>query len=73
MFTQILKGEKVSKERALQILARNFEEKNVHTRPDNIIFFMNGAFVSAVILFTNIVKESVLSFQNKFSVYLNCT
>ena len=27
MFTQILKGEKVSKERALQILARNFEEK----------------------------------------------
>ena len=27
MFTQILKGEKVSKERALQILARNFEKK----------------------------------------------
>ena len=72
MFTQILKGEKVSKERVLQILLSNFE-KNVHTRPDNIIFFMNGAFVSAVILFTNIVKESVLSFQNKFSVYLNCT
>ena len=73
MFTHILKGEKVSKERALQILPSNFEKKNVHTRPDNIIFFMNGAFVSAVILFTNIVKESVLSFQNKFSVYLNCT
>ena len=27
MFTQILKGEKVWKERALQILARNFEKK----------------------------------------------
>ena len=44
MFTQILKSEKVSKERALQILARNFEEKNVHTRPYIIIFFMNGSF-----------------------------
>ena len=61
MFTQILKGEKVSKERALQILARNFE-KNVHTRPYIIIFFMNGSFGSSDILFTNIVKDNVLSF-----------
>ena len=62
MFTQILKGEKVSKKRALQILARNFEEKNVLTRPYIIIFFMNGSFGSSDILFTNIVKENVLSF-----------
>ena len=62
MFTQILKGEKVSKERALQILPTNFEKKNVHSRPDIIIFFMNGSFGSSDILFTNIVKENVLSF-----------
>ena len=73
MFTQILKGEKVSKERALQILARNFEKKNVLTRPYIIIFFMNGSFGSSDTLFTNIVKENVLSFSNILSVYLNCT
>ena len=61
MFTQILKGEKVSKERVLQILPSNIEKK-VHTRPYIIIFFMNGSFGSSDILFTNIVKENVLSF-----------
>ena len=30
MFTQILKGEKVSKERVLQILLSNFEKKCGH-------------------------------------------
>ena len=61
MFTQILKGEKVSKERALQILPSDFE-KYVHTRPDIIIFIMNDAFGSADKLFTNIVNDNDLPF-----------